>query len=110
MFFKLACDVRVVDVFLVLIRTVRAGDRYVGITVCISYAPAEELVCVNVAAESNRFVAFVEEIEYVQGLYPKNSDLIWNAVSMRKTLTQPKSEAIYHTMQEGDTVRSVLLK
>ena len=58
----------------------------------------------------NGAVAFVEEIEYIQGLYPENSDLIWNAVSMRKTLTQPKSEAVYHTMQEGDTVRSVLLK
>lgn len=55
-------------------------------------------------------VAFVEEIEYIQGLYPENSELIWNAVSMRKALTQPKSEAVYHTMQEGDTVRSVLLK
>ncbi len=55
-------------------------------------------------------VAFVEEIEYVQGLYPVDSELIWNAVSMRKTLAQPKSEAVYHTMQEGDTVRSVRLK
>lgn len=58
-------------------------------------------------ADSSESVAFVEEIEYVQGLYPENSDLIWSSTDLLNTLSSPKSEAEYHRFKDGDTVRSV---
>lgn len=61
-------------------------------------------------AGNSATVAFVEEIEYVSGLYPENSDLLWDSYTLRSLLSNPKSEAVYHTFTEGDTVKSVYTK
>lgn len=58
-------------------------------------------------AGSSESVAFVEEIEYVQGLYPEDSELIWSSAELLNTLSKPKSEAKYHKVQKGDTQKSV---
>ncbi|MBR3817379.1 MAG: peptidoglycan DD-metalloendopeptidase family protein [Clostridia bacterium] len=60
--------------------------------------------------EEEATVAFVEEIDYVSGLYPENSELIWDTSALRDMLSNPKQEAVYHTFGEGDTVKSVRLK
>ncbi len=60
--------------------------------------------------EASATVAFVEEIEYVTGLYPENSELIWDSYALRSMLSKPKEEAVYHTFTEGDTVKSVRTK
>ena len=60
--------------------------------------------------ESSAIVAFVEEIEYVPGLYPEDSELIWDSYALRSMLSNPKSEAVYHTFTEGDTVKAVCSK
>ncbi len=59
---------------------------------------------------STESVAFVEEIEYVQGLYPEDSELIWSPVELKKVLSEPKAKAVYHTFKEGDTVKKVASK
>lgn len=61
-------------------------------------------------AGSTESVAFVEEIEYVQGLYPENSDLIWSSTKLLETLSSPISKAKYHKFKEGDTVKGVAKK
>lgn len=55
-------------------------------------------------------VAFVEEIEYVSGLYPADSELIYDSYALRTLLSNPKSEAVYHTFTEKDTVQAVRKK
>ncbi|MEE1321976.1 MAG: M23 family metallopeptidase [Acutalibacteraceae bacterium] len=61
-------------------------------------------------AGSTESVAFVEEIEYVQGLYPENSDLIWSPTKLLETLSNPISKAKYHKFKKGDTVKKVAKK
>lgn len=46
---------------------------------------------------------FVEEIEFVQGLYADNEDTIWDTEKLRKKLNGTKSAAVYYEVQEGDT-------
>ncbi|MBQ3135894.1 MAG: M23 family metallopeptidase [Clostridia bacterium] len=58
-------------------------------------------------AEEGTMVSFVEEIEYVQGYYKENSDLIWDTTKLQTMLSGPKSEAQYHRVRKGDTLASV---
>lgn len=60
--------------------------------------------------EEEATVAFVEEIDYIPGLYPEDSELIWDSSTLRTLLSNPRQEAVYHTFTEGDTVKSVRLK
>ncbi|MGN1442273.1 MAG: peptidoglycan DD-metalloendopeptidase family protein [Acutalibacteraceae bacterium] len=61
-------------------------------------------------AASGTIVAFVEEISYVQGLYPNNEETIWDSLKLKNTLRKPKTEAVYHKVQKGDTAKSVAKK
>ncbi len=58
-------------------------------------------------AEEGTMVSFVEEIEYIQGYYKENSDLIWDASRLQAILSKPKAEAKYHKVKKGDTLASV---
>ncbi len=58
-------------------------------------------------AEESTMVSFVEEIEYVQGYYKENSDLIWDTSKLQTMLSKPKAEAQYHRVRKGDTLASV---
>ncbi len=60
--------------------------------------------------EASATVAFVEEIEYSSGLYPADSELIYDSSTLREILSKPKAEPVYHTFTEGDTVKSVRQK
>lgn len=60
--------------------------------------------------EETATVAFVEEIEYVSGLYPADSELIYDSYALRTLLSKPRSEAVYHTFTEKDTVQAVRKK
>lgn len=58
-------------------------------------------------AEEGTMVSFVEEIEYIQGYYKENSDLIWDTTKLQDMLSKPKSEAKYHRIKKGDSQASV---
>ena len=60
--------------------------------------------------ESSATVAFVEEIEYVSGLYPADSELLLDSYALRTLLSNPKAEAVYYTFTEKDTVQAVRKK
>lgn len=64
-------------------------------------APAKE------KASDDTMVAFVEEISYVQGLYPNNSDTIWDSLKLKNTLSRPKSKAVYHKVKKGESAKSI---
>lgn len=58
-------------------------------------------------AESGCVVAFVEEIDYVQGLYPDNESTIWDSYKLKTTLNRPETNAQYYKVKKGDTASSV---
>lgn len=58
-------------------------------------------------SESGSIVAFVEEIEYVQGLYPDDEKTLWDSSKLKEVLSKPKSSAEYYKTKKGDTASSV---
>lgn len=58
-------------------------------------------------AEAGATVSFVEDISYVQGLYPDNDEIVWDARRLSDKLNSKKSEARYYTVAEGDTVSKI---
>lgn len=50
-------------------------------------------------ADDNTIVGFVEEIEYIQGYYPENSDIIWDTAKLMKTLQSDDSPVRVKTMK-----------
>lgn len=61
-------------------------------------------------AKSGTIVDFVEEISYVQGLYPANETVIWDYNKLQNTLNSPKSKAVYHKTKKGETPKSIAKK
>ena len=57
--------------------------------------------------DPNDVVGFIEDVKYVQGLYPDNPETIWDAEKLQKKLTGKKAEAVYYTVQSGDTISGI---
>lgn len=55
-------------------------------------------------------VDFVEEVEYVQGLYPDTEAVMWDADKLLDTISGTKEAAVYYTVVEGDTVSGIAQK
>lgn len=54
--------------------------------------------------DENSFADFVEDVEFVQGLYSEDKKHMWEASKLYEVLTtQKKSEAVYYTVKDGDT-------
>lgn len=60
--------------------------------------------------DSNAVVSFVEDIDYVQGLYPDNERIVKDALYLQTKLKSNRSEAKYYTVQEGDTISQIAEK
>lgn len=67
----------------------------------------DSVLSAHETGEENAVVSFVEDIEYVQGLYPDNEDIVWDADKLSQKLNSKKSEARYYTVQAGDTVSQI---
>lgn len=50
-------------------------------------------------ADENTIVGFVEEIEYIQGYYPENSDIIWDTAKLLSLLQSDDSPVRVKTMK-----------
>lgn len=57
--------------------------------------------------DENDVVGFVEDVQYVQGLYSDTEDVIWDSQKLADKLKTTKSEAKYYTVQTGDTVSQI---
>lgn len=55
-------------------------------------------------------VDFVEEVTYVQGLYPETEEVMWDADKLLETVSGTKEEAVNYTVAEGDTVSGIAQK
>ncbi len=58
-------------------------------------------------ADDDSSVSFVEDINYVQGLYPDNENTVWDAKRLSEKLSDKKSEARYYTVKTGDTISEI---
>ena len=63
-----------------------------------------------VAGDPDAVVGFVEDIDYVQGLYPDGSETVWDAARLSERLNAKKSAAQYYTVQAGDTLSGIAQK
>ncbi len=61
-------------------------------------------------AAPGTIVDFVEEIEYAQGYYSENSDLIWDTEKLTQTLSQPKTKRQYHKLKKGEVLTEIAKK
>lgn len=52
-------------------------------------------------------VGFVEDVQFVQGLYEDNENTIWDSEKLTKKLTEQKAESKYYTAKEDDTISSI---
>lgn len=52
-------------------------------------------------------VDFVEDVEYVQGVYPDLPEIMWDAAKLLDTVTGTKQEAVHYTVQAGDTISGI---
>lgn len=48
-------------------------------------------------------VGFLQSVDYVQGLYPDNSNSMWDAVKLEQKLATQKEPAKYYVAQSGDS-------
>lgn len=55
-------------------------------------------------------VSYVEDIEYVQGLYPDDERVVRDAEFLTQKLNSKKSEAQYYTVSAGDTIIGIANK
>lgn len=60
--------------------------------------------------DPNDVVGFVEDVKYVQGLYPDNKDVVWDTQKLLDKLSGKKAEAVYYTVQDGDTLSGIANK
>lgn len=60
--------------------------------------------------DANAEVGFVEDILYVQGLYPDGAETVWDASRLTEQLNSKKSAAQYYTVETGDTVSGIAQK
>ncbi len=70
----------------------------------------DSILAENETGESNAVVSFVENIDYVQGLYPDNESTIKDASFLQQKLKTNKKDAKYYTAQENDTLSKVAEK
>ncbi len=59
-------------------------------------------------ASPNTIVAFVEQINYEQGIFPEET--IWDTLKLRDTLKQPKTKAKYYKIKSGDNAKTIAKK
>ncbi|MGN0571045.1 MAG: peptidoglycan DD-metalloendopeptidase family protein [Candidatus Fimenecus sp.] len=60
--------------------------------------------------DENAVVGFVEDISYVQGLYPDSVETVWDASRLSEQLGSKKSAAQYYTVETGDTISGIAQK
>lgn len=58
-------------------------------------------------AGKNATVAFVEEINYVQGFYPDTDNVVWDTAKLKQVMTSTKSNAVYHTVKKGESLSKI---
>lgn len=59
------------------------------------------------AKQKGYVVGFAETIDYVQGLYPDDANVMWDAARLRETLDGTKNTQEVYIVAEGDTFETI---
>ncbi len=94
-----ACGIYIDDIFLCAVKN-ETDATSVFDSILSNYQTDDE----------NAVVGFVENISYVQGLYPDSTDTVWDASRLSDQLNSKKSAAQYYTVEAGDTVSGIAQK
>ncbi len=70
----------------------------------------DSILAEHETGEKDVVVSFVENIDYVQGLYLDSETIIKDADYLQKKLNSNTSEAKYYTIQDGDTISGIVQK
>ena len=62
------------------------------------------------ATEPDGIVSFVQDIDYIEGLYPDRTDVIWDSSRLLEYVKSKESSAVYHTVESGDSFASIANK
>ncbi len=70
----------------------------------------DSILAEHETGEKDVVVSFVENIDYVQGLYLDSETIIKDAEYLQKKLNSNTSEAKYYTVKDGDTISEIVQK
>ncbi len=70
----------------------------------------DSILAEHETGEKDVIVSFVENIDYVQGLYLDSDKIIKDAEYLQKKLNSNTSEDKYYTIEAGDTISGILQK
>ena len=70
----------------------------------------DSILAEHETGEKDVVVSFVENIDYVQGLYLDSETIIKDAEYLQKKLNSNTSEAKYYTVKDGDTILGIVQK
>ena len=70
----------------------------------------DSILAEHETGEENAVVSFVENIDYVQGLYLDSDKVIKDAEYLQNKLNSSKSENKYHVVEDGDTIFDIAQK
>ena len=59
------------------------------------------------ATEPDGIVSFVQDIDYIEGLYPDSTDVVWDSARLLEYVKSKESAAVYHTVESGDSFASI---
>lgn len=70
----------------------------------------DSILAEHETGEENVVVSFVENIDYVQGLYLDSETIIKDAEYLQEKLNSNTNEAKYYTVEDGDTISGIVQK
>ena len=59
------------------------------------------------ATEPDGIVSFVQDIDYIEGLYPDRTDVVWDSSRLLEYVKSKEASAVYHTVELGDSFASI---
>lgn len=61
----------------------------------------------QIAETEGYVVSFAQTIDYVQGLYRDDADVMWDVSKLNEVIGGNKADAVMYTVAEGDTLESI---
>ena len=62
------------------------------------------------ATEPDGIVSFVQDIDYIEGLYPDKTDVVWDSSRLLEYVKSKEGAAVYHTVEPGDSFSLIASK
>ncbi len=101
-----ACGIYIDGEFLCAVKN-EADARRVFDAVLEQYSSVNANDNTNGNGNGNAIASFVQDIDYAEGLYPNNDDVIWDAAKLANTINSVREANVYHTVEDGETISHI---